>query len=262
MGWIITGPINRKSKNMILCLGLFLLNIIKALLGSGEAEKILGSIYREVTYNLSTIPSKNLDEVFPGIEKIPVILNPSRRYGLVSCYELYVLCAIAKYKDVRRVFEIGTFTGNTIYHLALNTNPQTHLFTLDLPRNAISNQLDQRVVHEYKKGILTGERFIGTPLHKKITQLYGDSKKLDFSPYFDSIDMIFIDGNHGYEYVKSDTLNALRMLRKSNKSVIIWHDYIVGSDVAKVIEETSIRAIWIKRTNMAIYIHNPSKWDQ
>jgi len=36
-------------------------------------------------------------------------------------------------------------------------------------------------------------------------------------------DLIFIDGSHYYEYVKSDTQNALGCLTAGG--LVVWHDY-------------------------------------
>ena len=38
------------------------------------------------------------------------------------------------------------------------------------------------------------------------------------------VDILFIDGDHHYESVKSDTKNAFSLLKDEN-SIIVWHDY-------------------------------------
>ena len=69
------------------------------------------------------------------------------------------------------------------------------------------------------------ERFVysGTPVEHKITQLFGDSKQFDETPYLKQCDLIFIDGSHAYSYVKNDTEKALRMLKEGG--LLLWHDY-------------------------------------
>jgi hypothetical protein len=57
----------------------------------------------------------------------------------------------------------------------------------------------------------------------KITRLYGDSATFDFAPYHGTIDLFFIDGAHSYEYVRSDTINALACCHPG--SIIAWHDF-------------------------------------
>lgn len=69
------------------------------------------------------------------------------------------------------------------------------------------------------------------------TQLYGDSKNFDASPYL-PIDAWFIDGKHDYQHARSDTLLALT----SNPRLIIWHDLQIESVYQAVAETMSSRA--------------------
>jgi hypothetical protein len=39
-----------------------------------------------------------------------------------------------------------------------------------------------------------------------------------FSPYFGKIDVVFINGNHSYEAVKSDTADVLKMVKPNGAS--------------------------------------------
>ena len=70
----------------------------------------------------------------------------------------------------------------------------------------------------------SGARFVGTPYAARITQLYGDSATFDYTPYEGAMDFVFVDGSHSYEYVKSDTRTALKLLKPVG-GVILWHDY-------------------------------------
>jgi len=69
----------------------------------------------------------------------------------------------------------------------------------------------------------TGFRFREKEGSRKITQLSGDSAKFDFSPYARSMDFIFVDGSHAYEYILKDSESALKIAKPS--AVILWHDY-------------------------------------
>lgn len=201
--------------------------------------------------------SKALEELFEGIDDSPISISPSPlSYGNVSLYELFVLCSIMTNIKANRIFEIGTYEGNSTYHLALNSDPKAQIFTLDLPKELLTKQSDSKIVKEYEKGIIAGRRFSGNSLESKIIQLWGDSTNFNFSPYKQSIDMVFIDGDHSYDTVKSDTRNALMMLshEPNKKTCIIWHDYIIGYEVAKALTEEIPEHIKIKGTNMAIYI--------
>lgn len=139
--------------------------------------------------------------------------------------ELRCIAKIVKFHQPGTIFEIGTFDGRTTLNMALNA-PNATIYTLDLPREEMC-KTELRI----KKADLTfidkdisGARFIGTEYGKRITQIYADSAKYDYRPMYNDIDLVFIDGSHAYDYVVSDTLNALKLLR-NEKGVIIWHDY-------------------------------------
>lgn len=73
----------------------------------------------------------------------------------------------------------------------------------------------------------------------KIHQLFGDSAKFDFSLYYNSCSLVFVDGSHAYEYVLSDTKEAMKMVKKGG--VIVWHDYGIWEGVTKGLEEIEIK---------------------
>ena len=56
-----------------------------------------------------------------------------------------------------------------------------------------------------------------------VRHIEANSLSFDFESLEEKFDVIFIDGDHSYEGVKSDTRNAFELLRNEN-SVIIWHD--------------------------------------
>jgi hypothetical protein len=56
-----------------------------------------------------------------------------------------------------------------------------------------------------------------------VTQLFGDSKTFDTSPWTGSCDVVFVDGSHAYSYVVSDTQKALDIVAPNG--LVLWHDY-------------------------------------
>ena len=173
-------------------------------------------------------------------EQTVLMSEPAIIQGNVSLYELLALNMFVKTFDPATIFEIGTFDGRTTLNFARNCSPNTKIYALDLPKDETSTALltvarsDQNLINTN----ITGARLLrstDTMSRKKITQLYGDSAKFDFTPYLNSIDFIFIDGAHTYEYVKNDTAIALKLLR-NGKGVILWHDY-------DPLHEGSVRAI-------------------
>lgn len=57
----------------------------------------------------------------------------------------------------------------------------------------------------------------------RIVCIRHNSMTFDFSTLNKKFDLIFIDGDHSYEAIYSDTKNAFTLL-KNEKSVIVWHD--------------------------------------
>ena len=59
---------------------------------------------------------------------------------------------------------------------------------------------------------------------QNVTHLQGNSLTYDYKSMNQKFDLIFIDGDHHYESVMSDTKNAFELLKDEN-SIIVWHDY-------------------------------------
>ena len=170
------------------------------------------------------LPLVSIEDLAPDI--IPKLINTNAEDGNVSAYELECISKLIKANNPKTIFEIGTFNGLTTLHLAVNSNPETRIHTLDLPENEV-HSTKLRIKSGDKKFILkqkSGVKFIGTEYENRITQIYSDSAKYDYSAHINKIDFVFIDGSHSYEYVLNDTEIAFKLLRNS-KGVILWHDY-------------------------------------
>jgi len=146
--------------------------------------------------------------------------------GNVTLFELMTIIKFIWHYTPQRVFEIGTFDGRTSLNMAANCPEESKVFTLDLQKSQLNTttltieQGDREFINKDKSGV----RFVGTDCEKKITQLYGDSAVFDFAPYQNTMNLVFVDGSHSYDYVVSDTRNALKLL-KDGKGIILWHDY-------------------------------------
>ncbi|HVF40782.1 MAG TPA: class I SAM-dependent methyltransferase [Gemmatimonadaceae bacterium] len=175
-----------------------------------------------ISGDLPRITSADVAPDAPAIE----IREIEAADGNVTEGELVTICAMTRSLQPAGIFEFGTFDGRTTLNLALNSPDEARVYTIDLPAMAIGSTTASIHPHEvqFADKAQSGRRFRGTPFEKKITQLYGDSGAFDFSPYYDSIDMVFVDASHTYEHVINDSLHALRMLRCGH-GLIVWHDY-------------------------------------
>jgi len=165
--------------------------------------------------------------------------------GGTSHFETWVLSVLAK--RAATLFEFGTGTGRIAYLWARNSAPDARVITLTLGKNQHADYQFAR--EDNPLAVLAAlaesafDRFLysGTQAEHKITQLFGDSKRFDETPYLKECDLIFIDGSHAYSYVKSDTEKALRMLREGG--LVLWHDYrfrnLATSGVRRYLDELS-----------------------
>lgn len=179
--------------------------------------------------------------------------------GNVSERELVTICRIVRAARPRSLFELGTFDGRTTLNLAANASPDAEVYTLDLPREAIETSV--RPIHEhevqYADKSRSGARFGGSDVEHKIKQLYGDSGTFDFTRYYDTIDFVFVDASHTYEYVINDSLHALKLLR-GGRGTIVWHDYSRWDGVTRALNElrrlhsSFADIVWIRGTTLAI----------
>ena len=69
------------------------------------------------------------------------------------------------------------------------------------------------------------QRAYDTDIFNNIKYLMGDSKTVHSIFYNNSVDFIYIDGDHSYEGVKADINNYFNKLKKDTKSFIGGHDY-------------------------------------
>jgi len=176
------------------------------------------------------------------------LLEIGSQFGNVYPLELVVIAKLVLQQKPKHALEIGTFDGRTTLNIAANCEEQAIVYTLDLPREEILNTefpiepRDNQFIDKEK----SGTRFAGTTYEKKIVQLYGDSARFDFSPYWGKLDFIFIDGSHSYPYVLNDSKMAFKCLR-NGQGLIVWHDYNEEQGVTQALDELYTQTAEFKR---------------
>jgi predicted O-methyltransferase YrrM len=172
------------------------------------------------------LPVRALAELFPGINDTTVDLPISqlaRPPGTLPLTELLVLCAVTRHLQPKRIFEIGTFRGASTALLAQHSPEHAEVFTLDLPPNHAATRFTVDNGDITGVPFTVGEYYRSSPYASKVRQLFGDSATMDFAPYTASMGLVFVDGNHEYQNVKVDSLNAFALVAPGG--VIIWDDY-------------------------------------
>ncbi len=232
-----------------------------------EVEREAGEYEKYLPIAQKQIPVARLCDVFPcEMEKLKITLeNFLGQWGNITIEELCKVCLIVAWRKPRRIFEFGTYNGMTTLQMAMNAPPDCTIYTLDIdPRTQESVELEIGGIDQYlaqKQGAFrfaVGSYFKGRAHGQRIIQLWGDSTKIDLSSYDGQMELVFVDAGHTYSYVKSDTENALRMLRPGG--VIIWHDYlqVIHSGVTRRLAELAsdgMRIFHLRGTHLAVHQH-------
>jgi predicted O-methyltransferase YrrM len=212
---------------------------------------------------------KIVEDKYPDTNIELTITMPPSGIGSLLTLESSLLVALTKIINAKRIFEIGTFNGNTSLLLATNTPRDAIITTLDLPPEEIelyeeekldltdANQNDQYLRQVFKnKGAFYIKR-ASAEIQTKIKVIHQNSH--DFEPSAHGLsatqDIVFVDGGHDYATIKNDTEKALQMLKPNG--VIIWHDYLskIHSEVELYLRDFSIdrKVIAIGSTMLCFY---------
>ncbi|MBD3264118.1 MAG: hypothetical protein GF375_03330 [Candidatus Omnitrophica bacterium] len=150
--------------------------------------------------------------------------------------EIKTLCAIARGIKAKNILEIGTFEGETAANIAYNIDDNSKIYTLDF------------YPYQLFSGIKAGKYIKEDPRAEKLTEMINaDSLNFDFAPFYEKIDMVFIDGGKTYECTASDSENAFKCLREGG--FIIWHDFInIHTEVVSAIFD------FVKKRNLKLYL--------
>jgi hypothetical protein len=220
-----------------------------------QARDNAAAVYRALKREAADLETKSLADVFPGIDETTVQIKYSPRMGGGSLADLVTLAQVVSNQRFTRMFEIGTFRGYTTYHLALNSPPQAHVYTLDLPAAGIPSAALELTDLQFIDKPSSGEWFRNTDCEFKVTQLFGDSASFDYVPYEGQMDFVYVDGGHSFEYTMADSLTARRLLGRAG--VIMWHDYPTYPGVWACLEELSKKwqgqFAWIEGTALVVW---------
>ena len=127
--------------------------------------------------------------------------------------DLMLLAGLTEQIDSCSYFEIGTWRGESVATVAPRAQ-SCHTLCLS------DEEMHRMGMHPRT---IESHRLFSKEL-ENVSQLYGDSRNFDFGKLNRKFDLVFIDGDHHYDFVKSDTENIFRHL-VHEKSIVVWHDY-------------------------------------
>jgi hypothetical protein len=157
------------------------------------------------------LPTIDLLDLFEG--KFEVELNKYTYLENTSTVlDLAILKEFAKRMKDCNYFEIGSLRGESLFNVS---EVAKHCTSLTLSQ-------EQMKGFNFKPALLQSANLFNSQI-KNLTLIEDNSLNYDFSK-LGKFDLIFIDGDHTYNGVKSDTHNVFKHLIHEN-SVIVWHDY-------------------------------------
>lgn len=174
----------------------------------------------DTVWNKYLLKNYNLKNGLPVVSLDKLISNSSETLDCVAFLDgsslitdFALLKSLCKRFNDCSYFEIGTWRGESVINVADSCK---ECYTLNLSKEEI---------------ILLGLSEKYADLHgffskgkSNIHHLTGNSLQFDFKNLNKKFDVVFIDGDHRYDYVKADTANVFKHLIHEN-SIVVWHDY-------------------------------------
>ena len=179
------------------------------------------------------IPSVVVADLFPEPFDVRLV-DLEQVDGNTTLEEQVLIVALAKRRCARRVFEFGTFDGKTSANLAANLGAEAEVLTIDLKSELAKGvslpirKKDLKFIHKDRIGAKSS-------CSANVIQLYGDTAQFDFTPWYGTRDLVFVDACHEYEYVRNDTEIAFKLSQTCG--LIIWHDYGKWVGVTRALNE-------------------------
>ena len=162
-------------------------------------------------YGIERLPTVDLLELFPDLQEDLKIYSFLEGTSLIT--DIILLKALARTFQKCSFLEIGSWRGESISNIA------------EVAEKCTSITLSEKEMKDmgFDKSFVDAHGFFSKNL-KNIKVIKHNSQTYDFSVLNEKFDLIFIDGNHTFEGVFSDTKNVFN-LRKNKESIIVWHDY-------------------------------------
>jgi predicted O-methyltransferase YrrM len=157
------------------------------------------------------IPVIGMDQV---IGPDPVSLGPMTFLDGGSLpTDMMLLAGLAEGISGCRYFEIGTWRGESVAAIASRARSCHTLCLTD-------EEMRKLGMHELT---IESHRMFSRDL-ENVIQHRGDSRNFDFAGLEQKFDLIFIDGDHHYDFIRADTQHVFEHLVHEN-SIVVWHDY-------------------------------------
>jgi len=169
-------------------------------------------------YNIKQLPTVDILTLFGEFEE--VIENYTYLEGTSNIMDIVLLKKLAYKFDSCNFLEIGCWRGESLFNVA---KVAKNCVSISLSKNELRsmNLSDNFIMlnHFFSKNLVN------------LRKIEHNSLSYEFNKINEKFDLIFVDGNHSYNGVFSDSKNVYNLLR-NDESIIVWHDY--GKSTEKV----------------------------
>jgi hypothetical protein len=147
-----------------------------------------------------------------------MITRTMRLHSTIMVNDINDLCLIVPYGSIG--IEVGCFTGESS-ELFIKSRKFQKLICVDPWWDGYYKNHNMREVEAS-----FDERM--TPYNGKVVKIKSSSDVMSLPMADNKANFIYIDGNHGYDHVKADIINGLRILKESGSEqlkILAGHDY-------------------------------------
>ena len=166
-------------------------------------------------FNLREI---NLGKFLKSIENKIQLNNLTFITGGSGILDYAFLKALAIKFNIESFLEIGSFIGESINNISKVVKK---CYSLSLPNEFSAHIFERRNMNNFSSYFMNGQ--------DNIIQYKCDSKNFDFNLIDEKVGLVFIDGDHSYSGVFSDTRNIFNIIDTS-KAIVVWHDFKQGHE--------------------------------
>jgi hypothetical protein len=198
-----------KGRKLLRFLGTLVTNPRRILRLVDDEELSREYVHRK--YGVQQLPTVDFLEMVPNLDTR--ITRYSFLDGTSTIPDIVLLKSLAQQFSDCVYLEIGSWRGESLANVA-EVAKKCYSLTLS------EAEMRQR---DFPEKFIDVHGFFSKDLGNVQTFAH-DSATFDFSLIQDRCDLIFVDGDHSYAGVKTDTANVLRLLR-DDRSIIVWHDY-------------------------------------
>jgi len=189
--------------------------------------KGLYHLVRKENFKNAVIEKFGLANGLPMVDITELFENPEGEFGPVALLngsskptDFFILRKLAeRFGGKCQFLEIGSWRGESlaVVSSACEKCTSVSLGPDDMRKIGLSEKFIQ-MQNIFSKDL------------KNILYIEANSLKFDFSSLNQKYDLIFVDGDHSFEGVKSDTAKVFKLLKDEN-SIIVWHDYAIEYEV-------------------------------